>query len=111
MEAVVDVSCSHTECGLPANGVFSQFGGPNPQAWGAGVPTQITPFQGNRWLGNVYWGPSTFYAWNQGNAVDWSEWTGAIDAGDWCISSDIRRSCTCAGPFGQDVGSTYARQP
>lgn len=96
-------------CG--ANGVFSQFGGPNAQAGGADVPTQITFFQGNRWSHNVYRGPSTFYAWNQGNAVSWSEWTGRILGGDRCTSTDVRRSGVCAGPFGQDVGSTFARQP
>ncbi len=43
-----------------ANGIFSQYGGPNENAKGADVPTQITFFQNNRWTGNVYNGPSTF---------------------------------------------------
>ena len=44
------------------------------------VPTQLTFFQDNRWSSNVYTGPSTFYAWNQGNPenpVSFEEWTGA----------------------------------
>ena len=91
-------------CG--ANGVFSQFGGPNAQAGGADIPTQITFFQNNRWSENVYRGPSTFYAWNQGNSVSWAEWTGSVDAGDRCTSARVRRSGSCLGPFGQDAGST-----
>ena len=94
-------------CG--ANGVFSQYGGPNAQAGGADIPTQITFFQNNRWSENVYDGPSTFYAWNQGNQdnpVGWADWTGSVDAGDRCTSARVRQSGSCLGPFGQDVGST-----
>jgi hypothetical protein len=101
--------CTHAvwpACG--ANGVFSEFGGPNGNAGGADVPTQITFFQGNRWGENVYRGPSTFYAWNQGNAVSWADWTDAVGNGGRCTSSGERRSGTCRGPFGQDAGSAYA---
>ena len=59
-------------CG--ANGVFSQFGGPNAQAGGADVPTQITFFQNNRWSQQRLPGPSTFYAWNQGNPENPVSW-------------------------------------
>jgi hypothetical protein len=99
-------------CG--ANGMFSEYGGPNENAGGWEVPTQITFFQNNRWSENVYLGPSRFYAWNQGNLenpVSWAEWTGAVDKGTKCRSPDERRSGTCTGPFGQDVGSTYVMTP
>ena len=95
-------------CG--ANGVFSEYGGPNSRAGGADVPTQITFFQNNRWSNNVYNGPSTFYAWNQGNPdnpVSWAQWTGPVSRGDKCTSSEQRRSGSCIGPFGQDAGSTF----
>ncbi len=98
-------------CG--ANGVFSQFGGPNAQAGGADVPTQITFFQNNTWSHNVYRGPSTFYAWNQGNPenpVSWAHWTGRADAGDRCTSAKVRRSGGCVGPFGQDDHSHYSSE-
>ena len=98
-------------CG--ANGVFSQFGDPNASAGGADIPTQITFFQDNSWSGNVYRGPSTFYAWNQGNPqnpVSWAEWTGRVGAGDRCTSATVRRSGSCTGPFGQDVDSHYASE-
>jgi hypothetical protein len=95
-------------CG--ANGVFSQFGGPNGNAGGADIPTQVTFFQNNTWSQNVYNGPSTFYAWSQGNhdnPVSWQEWTGPTSKGNRCTSSEARRGGSCVGPFGQDVGSTY----
>ena len=95
-------------CG--ANGMFSEYGGPNSSAGGADVPTQITFFQSNRWSNNVYNGPSTFYAWNQGNPenpVSWDQWTGPVDRGDKCTSPEQRRSGSCTGPFGQDAGSTF----
>jgi hypothetical protein len=97
-------------CG--ANGIFSQYGGPNSKASGSDVPTQVTFFQNNKWSNNVYNGPSTFYAWNQGNQqnpVSWAEWSGPVTAGTRCSSSDEQRSGSCTGPFGQDVGSTFRR--
>jgi hypothetical protein len=92
-------------CG--ANGVFAQYGGPNDNALGWEVPTQITFFQNNRWSGNVYAGPSRFYAWNQGNPVSWEAWTGPLDKGTRCLAPADQRSGTCSGPFGQDQGSRY----
>jgi hypothetical protein len=103
--------CNHTAwpaCG--ANGVFAQYGGPNGNALGWEVPTQITFFQNNRWSENVYAGPSRFYAWNQGNLenpVSWAAWTGAVGRGSRCMSPGEQRSGTCTGPFGQDQGSSY----
>lgn len=95
-------------CG--ANGVFSQYGGPNARVQGWEVPTQITFFQNNAWSHNLYLGPSTFYAWNQGsseNPVTWSQWTGASTKGHRCTSPAERQSGACVGPFGQDAGSTF----
>lgn len=96
-------------CG--ANGVFSQYGAPNGNTQGWDVPSQITFFQNNRWSDNVYIGPTTFYAWNQGshkNPVSWSAWTGPVSKGDQCALPAQRQSGDCAGPFGQDAGSTYS---
>jgi hypothetical protein len=92
-------------CG--ANGVFAQYGGPNDNALGWEVPTQITFFQNNRWSENVYAGPSRFYAWNQGNPVSWEAWTGPLEKGTRCLAPADQRSGTCSGPFGQDQGSRY----
>jgi hypothetical protein len=95
-------------CG--ANGIFSQYGGPNENAEGADVPIQITFFQNNRWTGNVYNGPSTFYAWNQGNPenpVSWAQWTAPLTDEIPCTSGEQRRSGSCLGPFGQDTGSIF----
>jgi Periplasmic copper-binding protein (NosD) len=99
-------------CG--ANGVFSQYGGPNGNAIGPDVPTQITFFQNNRWHNNVYRGPSRFFAWNQGNLanpVRWADWTGPVSKGDKCTSPGERQSGTCTGPFGQDSGSRFTPAP
>jgi hypothetical protein len=99
-------------CG--ANGIFSQYGGPNGSAQGSDVATQLTFFQGNRWASNVYNGPSTFYAWNQGsgeNPVTWDEWTGSTAEGERCSSRGEQSSGACTGPFGQDAGSSYSSQP
>ena len=63
-------------CG--AGGVFSEYGSPPNNEPGWVVPTQITFFQHNTWSDNVYNGPSTFFAWNQGNGenpVSWKNWT------------------------------------
>jgi hypothetical protein len=95
-------------CG--ANGMFSQYGGPNADATGSDVPTQITFFQNNRWSDNVYRGPSTFYAWNQGNVhnpVSWADWTGPTSKGEGCAAPGERQSGGCTGPFGQDARSVY----
>jgi hypothetical protein len=98
-------------CG--AGGIFSEYGGPaGPGGWV--VPTQLTFFQHNVWKDNTYNGPSTFYAWNQGNGenpVDWTSWTGSMEDGAKCGSSGERKSGFCIGPFGQDAGSTYRNSP
>ena len=41
-------------------------------------------FQNDVWSDNVYNGPSTFFAWNQGNGdnpVTWQNWTGSAAQG------------------------------
>jgi hypothetical protein len=100
------------DCG--AGGIFSEYGSPskNVPAWW--TPTQITFSQGNAWSDNVYRGPSTFFAWNQGNGdnpVNWRAWTGQSDDGDSCGSAHERQSGYCTGPFDQDSGSTYQFGP
>ena len=65
------------------------------------------------WADNTYNGPSTFFAWNQGNndTVTWADWTGSLLGGDECTSSQEEQSGACTGPFGQDGGSTYTSTP
>lgn len=109
--------CNQTawpDCG--AGGMFSEYGiaAPydSPGEWA--IASQLTFFQGNSWSSNVYSGPSTFYAWNQGNGanpVGWSAWTGTISSGDKCASAQEHQSGYCSGPFGQDSGSTYQSTP
>jgi Right handed beta helix region len=108
------MDCNHAawpDCG--AGGIFSEYGGPaGPGGWV--VPTDLTFFQNDVWSDNVYDGPSTFFAWNQGNGgnpVSWADWTGNMTDGDKCSSSDERQSGYCIGPFGQDAGSTYNGSP
>jgi hypothetical protein len=102
------------DCG--AGGIFAEYGvaAPYNRPGGWAVLSQVTFFKNNTWSGNTYHGPSTFYAWNQGNndnPVSWAEWTGDIAKGDKCSSADTRQSGACTGPFGQDAGSTYERTP
>lgn len=102
------------DCG--AGGMFSEYGiaAPYDSPGGWVIASQLTFFQGNTWAGNVYNGPSTFYAWNQGNGdnpVSWSAWTGHLSDGDKCGSAGERQSGACSGPFGQDSGSTYRKTP
>jgi hypothetical protein len=109
------MGCNQTawsHCG--AGGIFSEYSSPpTPQpSWV--VPTQITFFQHNVWSDNIYNGPSTFYAWNQGNGanpVSWANWTGKVSDGDRCSSANERQSGYCTGPFGQDAGSMYNPKP
>jgi hypothetical protein len=108
------MDCNHTawpDCG--AGGIFSEYGGPaGPGGWV--VPTDLTFFQNDVWSDNVYNGPSTFFAWNQGNGenpVSWADWTGNVASGNECGSSGERQSGYCIGPFGQDAGSTYNSSP
>jgi parallel beta-helix repeat protein len=96
------------DCG--AGGIFSEYGSPPNKEPGWVVPTQLTFFQNNIWSGNVYNGPSSFFAWNQGNGdnpVSWADWTGSVSGGNKCSSRAGRQSGACAGPFGQDAGSNY----
>lgn len=95
-------------CG--ANGIFSEYGSPPNKEPGWVVPTELTFWQNNKWSDNLYNGPSTFYAWNQGNGdnpVSWADWNGNAAHGDKCASAAERQSGYCTGPFGQDIGSTY----
>ena len=98
-------------CG--AGGIFSEYGSVAPYD-SAVIPTQLTFHQNNSWSDNQYNGPSSFYAWNQGNGdnpVSWADWTGKASAGDRCASEGERSSGYCRGPFGQDAGSTYRAKP
>jgi parallel beta-helix repeat protein len=100
------------DCG--SGGVFSEYGSPPGNGPGWATASQLTFFQHNTWADNAYHGPSTFYAWNQGNGrnpVSWANWTGRASAGDRCSSPGERQSGFCTGPFGQDTGSTYDPHP
>jgi len=102
------------DCG--AGGIFSEYGVASPYNSPAGwvILSQLTFFQHNDWADNRYNGPSTFYAWNQGNGdnpVSWAAWTTNASAGDQCGSPDEHQSGACSGPFGQDAGSTYTTTP
>lgn len=109
--AILD--CNHRDwpdCG--AGGIFSEYGSPPDNVPGWIVPTQLTFFQHDTWADNTYNGPSTFYAWNQGNGdnpVSWARWTAAVSTGDKCQTSGDRQSGYCTGPFGQDAGSRYRK--
>jgi hypothetical protein len=98
------------DCG--AGGIFAEYGSPPDNSPDWVIPTQLTFFSSDVWSDNTYDGPSTFFAWNQGNGdnpVSWADWTGKVSRGDDCTSSDDRQSGYCTGPFGQDSGSTYRR--
>jgi parallel beta-helix repeat protein len=102
------------DCG--AGGIFSEYSAASPYNSPAGwvILSQLTFFQHNDWADNRYNGPSTFYAWNQGNGdnpVSWAAWTTNTSAGDKCGSPDEHQSGACSGPFGQDAGSTYTTTP
>ena len=99
-------------CG--ANGIFSEYGSPPNKVPGWVVPTELTFWQNNKWSNNLYNGPSVFYAWNQGNGdnpVSWADWSGDTARGDKCGSAEERQSGYCAGPFGEDTGSSYHGTP
>jgi hypothetical protein len=107
--------CNRTDwpdCG--ASGIFSEYGSVAPYNRPGILQTQLAFFQGNSWSDNAYNGPTTFWAWSQGNAdnpVSWAKWTGNVAQGDKCSSPGERTSGYCAGPFGQDAGSTFTRVP
>lgn len=99
-------------CG--AGGIFSEYGSPTSQVPSWAVPTQLTFFRHDYWADNTYNGPSTFYAWSQGNGdnpVSWANWTGSTAKGNKCGSPSERQSGYCTGPFGQDAGSRYNSKP
>ena len=101
-------SSAWPDCG--ASGMFSEYGSPPNNEPGWVVATELTFFQDNAWSDNTYNGPSTFYAWNQGNndnPVSWAHWTGSVSNGDKCGSLGEQQSGSCTGPFGQDTGSTF----
>lgn len=105
-------SVAWPDCG--AGGIFSKYGSPPNNVPGWVVPTQLTFYQNDVWSKNTYNGPSTFFAWNQGNGenpVSWMAWIRAVADGDRCTSSGDRHSGYCVGPFGQDSGSTYHFTP
>jgi parallel beta-helix repeat protein len=98
------------DCG--AIGIFSEYGSPPGNAPDWAVATQLTFFSNDVWSNNTYDGPSSFYAWNQGNGdnpVSWADWTGKASRGGECTSSANQQSGYCTGPFGQDSGSTFRR--
>ena len=102
------------DCG--AGGIFAEYSvsAPYNQPGEWAVLSQLTFFQNNTWSDNVYNGPSTFYAWNQGNGdnpVSWADWTSPVSKGDMCSSAGERQSGACTGPFGQDAGSIYHSRP
>jgi hypothetical protein len=103
--------CDHgawPDCG--AGGIFSAYGSPNDGPdWI--TATEITFFRHDSWSDNTYNGPSVFFAWNQGNVVTWQQWTGSVAQGTRCSTAEDRQSGQCAGPFGQDEGSTYEPAP
>jgi hypothetical protein len=98
-------------CG--AGGIFAEYAmaAPYNRPGGWVILSQLTFFQHDTWSDNLYNGPSTFYAWNQGNPVSWADWTGRVSEGDKCSSAGAHRSGACSGPFGQDSGSSYHHRP
>ena len=121
LEDVIDFNpadipyCNHSDwpaCG--AGGIFSEYGSPPNNVPGWVIPTELTFFQNNSWSDNTYNGPSTFYAWAQGNGaspLNWTAWVGNPSSGDKCDSPGAHSSGFCTGPFGQDAGSTYNSKP
>ncbi len=102
------------DCG--AGGIFAEYSVAPPynQPGGWVLLSQLTFFMNDTWSGNVYNGPSTFFAWNQGNddaPLSWASWTGDVAQGDKCSSAGARQSGACTGPFGQDAGSTFHKTP
>lgn len=106
------VAATWPDCG--AGGIFSQYAASNAEAPPWTIPTQLTFFQHNVWSDNTYNGPTRLYVWNQGNGdnpIAWSQWTAAASKRDKCSSAQERQSGYCAGPLGQDAGSTYDAAP
>jgi hypothetical protein len=71
--AIMDCNrTARSACGV--GGIFSEYGSPPDHAPGSIVSTRLTFFQNSVWSDNVCNGPSTFYAWNQGNAGNPVSW-------------------------------------
>ena len=103
--SAVDPACTPTNsCGF--NAIISGYG-TFPPYTGANVANNIAFNQSNTFSSNSYSGPWGFEDWNQNNQVSWAQWSGNIAAGDKCLGSGEQQSGACAGPFGQDAGSTY----
>jgi hypothetical protein len=101
---------SSTLAGLRSQRHLQRVRRPDGNATGSDVPTQLTFVQNNRWADNVYRGPSTFYAGNQGNLhnpLSWSDRTRAAGRGTRCTSEAERKSGAGLGPFRQDAGSSF----
>ncbi|MGH8150855.1 MAG: right-handed parallel beta-helix repeat-containing protein [Steroidobacteraceae bacterium] len=92
---------SNDLCGF--NGIFSNYGSTAPYT-SAAVPTAIAFHQGNAFAKNTYAGPWSFWAWNFGNPVTWTEWTAAVS--DGCGDAGEIQSGFCTSGFGEDAGST-----
>lgn len=85
-------------CGF--NAMFSEFGTFTPyNAWV--VPENIANNQNNVFSDNTYNGPWSFMGFDQGDTVDWSQWSSGFD--DWNGSGDHFNA--------QDAGSTFNGTP
>ncbi len=85
-------------CGF--NGLFSEDGSTVPYT-GWIVPLDISDEQDNVFAANTYAGPWSFDGFNQGDVVNWSQWTSGFEDDNG------------SGDFfdGQDAGSTYNPAP
>jgi parallel beta-helix repeat protein len=81
-------------CGF--NALFSEYGSTVPYT-GWVVPLNISDHQNDVFEDNIYNGPWNFDGFNQGDVVDWSQWTSGFE--DENGSNDFFN--------GQDSGSTY----
>jgi hypothetical protein len=72
-----------------------------PWSCGTSDSVNVSYNWGNSFSDNVYNGPWSFWAYNQGDVDTWAEWTGAL-SGE-CTQSQY----VCTSGFGQDAGSTY----
>ena len=85
-----------TECGF--NGLFSEYG-TYPPFTGWVVPNHISNDQDDHFSDNTYAGPWEFVGFNQGEVVNWTEWTSGFTDED---GSGDRFAA-------QDAGSTYTK--
>ena len=99
-------------CG--AGGIFSEYGSPSRPVPSWVVPTQLTFFQHDYWADNTYNGPSTFYAWNQGNGdnpVSWSDWNDSAAKGNKCGSPASGRADTAPARSARTPGAPTTARP